>query len=44
MPRSRLVLAAGPETSRMSPGDARKSARETAMWAKVVKSTGIKVE
>ncbi len=40
-----LVLAAGSETSGMSPADTRaKVAAETAMWAKVVKSTGIKVE
>ena len=46
MPEVReLVLAAGSETSGLPPAETReKVARETAMWAKVVKSTGIKVE
>jgi tripartite-type tricarboxylate transporter receptor subunit TctC len=46
MPEVRdLVLAAGSETSGISTTETRdKVARETAMWAKVVKSTGIKVE
>ena len=40
-----LVLAAGSETSGMSPEETRAKVRtETAMWAKVVKSTGIKIE
>ena len=40
-----LVLAAGSETSGISPEETRAKVRsETAMWAKVVKSTGIKVE
>ena len=40
-----LVLAAGSETSGMPPVETReKVQRETSMWAKVVKSTGIKVE
>lgn len=40
-----LVLTAGSETSGLPPAQTRaKVERETAMWAKVVKSTGIKVE
>ena len=40
-----LVLASGSETSGISPAETRAKVRnETAMWAKVVKSTGIKVE
>ena len=40
-----LVRGAGSETSGMSPDETRETVRtETAMWAKVVKSTGIKVE
>ncbi len=40
-----LVRGAGSETSGMSPDETRATVRtETAMWAKVVKSTGIKVE
>ena len=40
-----LVLGAGSETSGISPDETRAKVRaETAMWAKVVKSTGIKVE
>jgi len=40
-----LVRAAGSETSGMSTEETRATVRtETAMWAKVVKSTGIKVE
>ena len=39
------VLAAGSETSGLSPAATRAKIRnETAMWAKVVKSTGIKVD
>ena len=40
-----LVLASGAEASGLPPAETReKVARETAMWAKVVQSTGIKVE
>ena len=40
-----LVLGAGSEISGISPAETRAKVRdETAMWAKVVKSTGIKVE
>ena len=40
-----LVLAGGSETSGLSPEETRAKVRaETAMWAKVIKSTGIKVE
>ena len=40
-----LVLAGGSETSGLSTEETRVKVRaETAMWAKVVKSTGIKVE
>lgn len=40
-----LVLGAGAETSGISPEETREKVRtESAMWAKVVKSTGIKVE
>jgi len=40
-----LVRGAGSETSGMPPDETRETVRtETAMWAKVVKSTGIKVE
>ena len=40
-----LVLGAGSETSGISPEETRAKVRtETAMWANVVKSTGIKIE
>jgi tripartite-type tricarboxylate transporter receptor subunit TctC len=40
-----LVLGAGSETSGISPEETRAKVRaETAMWAQVVKSTGIKIE
>jgi tripartite-type tricarboxylate transporter receptor subunit TctC len=40
-----LVLAGGSETSEKSPEEARAKVRtETAMWAKVIKTTGITIE
>ena len=40
-----LVLAGGSETSGLSTEETRAKVRaETEMWAKVVKSTGIKIE